>query len=232
MLTEESIEQLNKELWRILHSEDAIQNVWLEAIENNIQDIDGVRSIALTKHHRKYELPHSSLDATFIDRSYRGADDRNLYDVIPCLPLEPFPDGGFTEEITSLVAQSTKHRKIFYICRTTDTQCKYCKSEQVVRDGNCYSRAKGLENRKLLNQYYLCRCCNRRFKDGTYYHHRFPVTQIEWARQKREEGLSERNIGKLFVVTFNINPSRATIHNWIKDNPNRQQALAFIDKIK
>jgi putative transposase len=87
-----------------------------------------------------------------------------------------------------------------------EVTCKYCKSNDIVKDGSNYD-----------TQYYLCNSCNRRFnlKDALP-SMKTPVSAIAAAVAMYYDGLSQNHIRRELKQIYGLDVSDFAIYDWIK----------------
>jgi len=86
-----------------------------------------------------------------------------------------------------------------------DVNCKYCKSENVIKYGK-YGCV----------QLYFCKACDSKFKDNDYlFHMKTPANQVTSALNMYYEGMSIKAIRRNLYQEHGNMPSTATIYWWI-----------------
>jgi transposase-like protein len=88
----------------------------------------------------------------------------------------------------------------------SEIACKYCNSENIVKDGT-----------NTGEQYYLCRSCNKRFnlKDALV-HMKTPVSAVAAAVSMYYRGMSINSIREELKQIYNLDVSDFGVYNWVE----------------
>lgn len=176
---------------------DAKQDVWLEILTKGITVEKEIEQLAEKLYQKNrwegFRRPYS------LDKSLSTDDQRNLYDLIPSLPLEP---------------NAFLPRRRFLSPRYVDVSCIYCNSSQILKFGT--------HNRVQL---FWCKVCLHKFRyTSAPFKMRYDKGIMIFALDCIAQGASFSQTLRMVKNNYNVQPASATLSEW-KNNPTLRQRI-------